>query len=96
MASLVFLEPGGVANYLERGAPRLSTTATLEGDEWVLSGEKVGSSMWSPAKSRFYEADSKHRSGLPIAPAGILKAQIFHASSVRPQAPALTSPRMLS
>ena len=42
MASMVFSEPGGVANYLEKGAPGLNTTATLEGDEWVLSGEKVG------------------------------------------------------
>ena len=41
LASLVFSEPGGVANYLEKGAPGLITTATLEGDEWVLNGEKV-------------------------------------------------------
>ena len=41
LASLVFSEPGGVANYLELRAPGLETTATLEGDEWVLNGEKV-------------------------------------------------------
>ena len=41
LASLVFSEPGGVANYLEKGAPGLVTTATPEGDEWVLNGEKV-------------------------------------------------------
>ncbi|MCJ1420986.1 hypothetical protein MMC32_007348 [Xylographa parallela] len=41
LASLVFSEPGGVANYLEKGAPGLLTTATLEGDEWVLNGEKI-------------------------------------------------------
>lgn len=41
LASLVFSEPGGVANFLEKGAPGLNTTATLEGDEWVLNGEKV-------------------------------------------------------
>lgn len=41
LASMVFSEPGGVANYLEKGAPGLATTATLEGDEWVISGEKV-------------------------------------------------------
>ena len=41
LASMVFSEPGGVANYLERGAPGLNTTATLEGDEWILNGEKV-------------------------------------------------------
>jgi len=41
LASLVFSEPGGVANYLEKGAPGLNTTARLEGDEWILNGEKV-------------------------------------------------------
>lgn len=41
LASMVFSEPGGVANYLEKGAPGLGTVATLEGDEWVLDGEKV-------------------------------------------------------
>lgn len=40
LASLVFSEPGGVANYLEKGAPGLNTTAYREGDEWVISGEK--------------------------------------------------------
>lgn len=41
LASLVFSEPGGVANFVEKGAPGLNTTATLEGSEWVLNGEKV-------------------------------------------------------
>ena len=41
LASMVFSEPGGVANWLEKGAPGLNTTATLEGDERVLNGEKV-------------------------------------------------------
>ena len=43
LASLVFSEPGGVANYLERGAPGLGTTARWneEGGEWILNGEKV-------------------------------------------------------
>ena len=41
LASLVFSEPGGVANYLEKGAPGLNTTADLDGNEWVLNGEKV-------------------------------------------------------
>ncbi len=39
---MVFSEPGGVANYLEKGAPGLFTTSTFEGDERVLNGEKVG------------------------------------------------------
>jgi alkylation response protein AidB-like acyl-CoA dehydrogenase len=41
LASLVFSEPGGVANYLEKGAPGLNTTAEKDGDEWVINGEKV-------------------------------------------------------
>lgn len=41
LASMVFSEPGGVANYLEEGAPGLATTAELEGDTWVLNGEKA-------------------------------------------------------
>ncbi|KAI1770116.1 acyl-CoA dehydrogenase NM domain-like protein [Hypoxylon cercidicola] len=40
LASLVFSESGGVANYLERGAPGLNTTARREGDEWIINGEK--------------------------------------------------------
>ncbi|OTB06088.1 hypothetical protein M426DRAFT_55873 [Hypoxylon sp. CI-4A] len=40
LASLVFSEPGGVANFLEKGAPGLQTTARREGDEWVINGEK--------------------------------------------------------
>ncbi|KAH8888968.1 acyl-CoA dehydrogenase NM domain-like protein [Thozetella sp. PMI_491] len=43
MASLVFSEPGGVANALEKGAPGFQTTARREGDEWVINGEK----MWA-------------------------------------------------
>ncbi|TPX09913.1 uncharacterized protein E0L32_008935 [Thyridium curvatum] len=41
MASLVFSEPGGVANALEKGAPGFQTTARKEGDEWVINGEKL-------------------------------------------------------
>ncbi|KAL2793512.1 acyl-CoA dehydrogenase/oxidase [Aspergillus keveii] len=41
LASLVFSEPAGVANWLEPGAPGLRTTAYRDGDEWVLNGEKI-------------------------------------------------------
>ncbi|KAL2810297.1 acyl-CoA dehydrogenase/oxidase [Aspergillus granulosus] len=41
LASLVFSEPRGVANWLEPNAPGLQTTAYREGDEWVLNGEKI-------------------------------------------------------
>ncbi|KAI3326917.1 acyl-CoA dehydrogenase domain-containing protein [Xylariaceae sp. AK1471] len=41
LASLVFSEPGGSANWLETGGKGLNTTARKEGDEWVLNGEKI-------------------------------------------------------
>jgi alkylation response protein AidB-like acyl-CoA dehydrogenase len=43
LASLVFSEPGGVANALEKGARGFQTTAKREGDEWIINGEK----MWA-------------------------------------------------
>lgn len=61
LASMVFSEPGGVANYLEEGAAGLNTTATLDGDEWVLNGEKVGKTLIL-AYSSF-----KHRRTVDIA-----------------------------
>ncbi|KAL6231085.1 hypothetical protein BDW75DRAFT_248190 [Aspergillus navahoensis] len=47
LASLVFSEPGGVANWLEPGAPGLQTTVYRDGDEWVLNGEK----MWATSSA---------------------------------------------
>ena len=88
LASMVFSEPGGVANWLEKGAPGLNTTATLEGDEWVLNGEKVGTIF----PSLFPTTDSTYRSGPPTVLAGILKGQTSNASSAGPRPPALTSP----
>jgi alkylation response protein AidB-like acyl-CoA dehydrogenase len=41
LASLVHSEPGGTANWLEKGAQGLGTTARKEGDSWVINGEKV-------------------------------------------------------
>ncbi|KAG8164024.1 hypothetical protein KVR01_005942 [Diaporthe batatas] len=43
LASFVHSEPGGTANWLERGAKGLGTTARREGGAWVVSGEK----MWT-------------------------------------------------
>ncbi|TKA67480.1 hypothetical protein B0A49_08254 [Cryomyces minteri] len=40
-ASLVHSEPGGTANWLEKGGRGLQTTARREGDEWVITGEKL-------------------------------------------------------
>ncbi len=41
MASLVFSEPGGSANFAEPGAAGFQTVAKVQGDEYVISGEKV-------------------------------------------------------
>lgn len=43
LASLVFSEPGGVANTLEKGGKGFQTVAWREGEEWVVRGEK----MWA-------------------------------------------------
>jgi alkylation response protein AidB-like acyl-CoA dehydrogenase len=41
LASLVHSEPGGTANYLEKGGKGLGCVARKEGGEWVVDGEKV-------------------------------------------------------
>ncbi|KAI4157888.1 MAG: hypothetical protein LQ342_007923 [Letrouitia transgressa] len=41
LASLVFSEPGGSANFFELGGKGMQTTASKEGDRWILNGEKV-------------------------------------------------------
>ncbi|KAL1961976.1 hypothetical protein VTN77DRAFT_711 [Rasamsonia byssochlamydoides] len=41
LASFVHSEPGGTANWLEKGAKGLQTTARKEGDVWVINGEKL-------------------------------------------------------
>lgn len=45
LASLVHSEPGGTANWLEKGAKGLQTTARKDGDHWIINGEKVGQSV---------------------------------------------------
>lgn len=61
LASLVFSEPGGVANWLESGAPGLGTTAELDGDEWILNGEKVSIS-YLPRRSSTFASPSQTQS----------------------------------
>jgi alkylation response protein AidB-like acyl-CoA dehydrogenase len=41
LASLVQSEPQGTANWLEKGAPGLQTTAKKDGSHWVINGEKA-------------------------------------------------------
>ncbi|KAI9726111.1 MAG: hypothetical protein M1834_009427 [Cirrosporium novae-zelandiae] len=49
LASLVHSEPGGTANWLEKGGKGLQTTARKDGDDWIINGEKLwttNSSGW--------------------------------------------------
>ncbi|KAL5113790.1 hypothetical protein ACEQ8H_008326 [Pleosporales sp. CAS-2024a] len=41
IASFMHSEPGGTANWLEKGATGLQTTAFKDGDDWVVNGEKL-------------------------------------------------------
>ncbi|KAK5045240.1 hypothetical protein LTR84_009346 [Exophiala bonariae] len=41
LASLVFSEPEGSANFAETGAPGFQTLAVLEGDDYIINGEKI-------------------------------------------------------
>ena len=43
LASLVFSEPGGSANYFEPGGKGMQTTATFDAStqEWILNGDKI-------------------------------------------------------
>lgn len=40
IASFAHSEPSGTANWLQKGAPGLQTTAYQDGDEWIVNGEK--------------------------------------------------------
>lgn len=49
LASLVFSEPAGSANYADIGGPGFGTVARVEGEEYIISGEKIwatNSSGW--------------------------------------------------
>jgi len=41
IASFVHSEPNGTANWLQKGAPGLQTTARKDGGDWIINGEKV-------------------------------------------------------
>lgn len=45
LASLVFSEPAGSANFAELGGPGFATVARDEGDEYVISGEKASTKV---------------------------------------------------
>ncbi|KAF9772710.1 hypothetical protein IL306_009584 [Fusarium sp. DS 682] len=41
VASLMHSEPGGTANWLQKGGPGLQTTARKVGNEWIINGDKL-------------------------------------------------------
>lgn len=45
LASLVFSEPQGSANYVEPGTGGLQTTAIIDGEDYIINGEKVSWSL---------------------------------------------------
>jgi alkylation response protein AidB-like acyl-CoA dehydrogenase len=57
LASLLWSEPHGTANWLEKGGSGLKTTAKKDSDDWIINGEKVGVSL--EFSSSFRTADCK-------------------------------------
>lgn len=90
LASLVHSEPQGTANWLEKGAHGLRTTARQEGDEWIINGEKV--SAFPAERLRCSDLNTRltnnPSSGQQTAAAGTTKAQTSNASSAAPHQPA--------
>lgn len=54
LASLMHSEPGGTANWMEKGGKGLQTVARREGRDWVVSGEKVGALRLCPTNETTY------------------------------------------
>lgn len=82
LASLVYTEPTGTANYRDVDGPGIQTTARLEGDEWVLNGEKVGSSVGLVIDNSPLTVTPR-RCGPPTVPAGTSRVLSCSASSAR-------------
>lgn len=83
LAALVYSEPGGSANFFEEGGRGMATTARIEGDDWVVNGEKVSlGTHHASCNRRIYKSDGKtSRYGLRIVLAGTGGAQTCNASS---------------
>jgi alkylation response protein AidB-like acyl-CoA dehydrogenase len=83
LASLVHSEPGGTANWLEKGAPGLQTTAKKEGEDWIINGDKVQCPRHLLAEQNcaFISADTMHSSGQLIVAAGMARVLTYNASS---------------
>jgi len=73
LASLVQSEPGGTANFLEKGGKGLATTARRDGGEWVINGEKVNN---LGRNLKYNNAERKVRCGRQIAQGGTTEVLI--------------------
>lgn len=83
LASLVHSEPGGTANWLEKGAPGLQTTAKKEGEDWIINGDKVQCPRHLLAEQNraFISADTMHSFGQLIVAVGMAGVLTYNASS---------------
>lgn len=86
LASLVHSEPQGTANWLEKGADGLQTTARKDGGNWIINGEKVPRPCHP---ERHYHKPRYHvwpltlyRSGPLTAEDGMARAQTCNALCV--------------
>lgn len=80
LASLVHSEPGGTANWLERGGEGLRTTATKDESTggWMINGEKVGASDLS---FLWVKTDISARCGLLTVVVGMARGPTYRPSS---------------
>lgn len=99
LASLTHSEPGGTANWLEKGGKGLGTTARKEDEYYIVNGEKVRSIDFN-APDFQSRADIRGTCsyGLPTVLVGMGRAQHFRASAadtlktVGPKIPTSTQP----
>lgn len=72
LASLAHSEPGGTANYLEKGGQGLGVTAKKEGDYYIVNGEKV---RCFPQHQKASLTTRPYSNGQPTALAGTIRVQ---------------------
>ena len=75
LASLVFSEPWGSANFADDSGEGFRTTAVEDGDHYILNGEKASNIDGSKMEA------NESRSGLLTAPAGMIAALTYTVSS---------------
>ncbi|OCT52904.1 Nitroalkane oxidase [Cladophialophora carrionii] len=75
LASLVFSEPGGSANFAEEGSPGFQTVARAEGDEYVINGDKIWATNSSGWDDRGADVQCVLARVVGSAPAGDVRGQ---------------------